>query len=351
MDKYYVYLHRTSSDDKVFYVGSGCRKRMVTKAGRSIPWNNIVKDHQWYSTILKQDMSKNEARDLEVTLINYYSPKGNVCKTKIESLDFKDDLAYILKTFEYSEISPSGLVYKENSKSQGRAVKLRGDVAGTLNPRVNRYRISINNRMRFTYRIVWLLCTGEDPVDFFIDHIDGNTFNNKISNLRKVTHEVNSKNVKRKANKIGHSNIRYMDGYYLVTLKIFGESVVKCFSTLKYGKELALALSIEYRHRTLASAIVAGETYSERHIGKYEKPTILLDYSEEHLDKLLNGICTSSNNKSGIPNISFLIRNNNKTVVAQKVIGGKKMSKKMSVTKYGLEFSMCELTKWLEQLT
>lgn len=351
MDKYYVYLHRTVSDDKVFYVGSGCGKRMVTKAGRSIPWNNIVKDQKWYSTIIKQDMPKSEARDLELMLINHYQPRGNVTLAKIESLDFKDDLDYILKTFEYSEISPSGLVYKQDSRAHGRAMKSKGDIAGTLNIRMNRYRISINNKKRFTYRIVWLLCTGEDPVDFSIDHIDGNTLNNKISNLRKVTNHVNGKNVKSRNSKSGYSNIRYIDNYYSVTLKIFGKNVYKCFSTLKYGKELALALAIEYRYRTLTSAINAGEEYSERHVGKYEKPSILLDYSEEQLDKLLNGICTSSNNKSGIPNISFLIRNNNTTVVAHKAINGKKMSKKMSVNKYGLEFSMSELTTWLEQLT
>ena len=35
-------------------------------------------------------------------------------------------------------------------------------------------------------RVAWLLFYREDPVNYRICHIDGNPFNNKIENLRKV---------------------------------------------------------------------------------------------------------------------------------------------------------------------
>lgn len=45
------------------------------------------------------------------------------------------------------------------------------------------------------HHLIWLFETGEYP-NCLIDHIDGNTRNNKISNLRKVTRFENSRNRK-----------------------------------------------------------------------------------------------------------------------------------------------------------
>lgn len=43
------------------------------------------------------------------------------------------------------------------------------------------------------HRLAWYLCYGELPKNF-IDHIDGDRANNKISNLRDVTHQQNQWN-------------------------------------------------------------------------------------------------------------------------------------------------------------
>lgn len=43
------------------------------------------------------------------------------------------------------------------------------------------------------HRVAWLLMTGEWP-KFDVDHIDGNTINNRWANLRDVTHSVNLQN-------------------------------------------------------------------------------------------------------------------------------------------------------------
>lgn len=350
-NKYYVYLHRTISKDGVFYVGSGCGKRAQSSAGRSIPWRDVTENNPWYFTLVKENLSKSEARTLELQLIKHYNPLGNVRKVSIESKEFDNDLEYILTTFEYNEDSPSGLVYKRDSKMKGRKIKLKGEVAGSLHPMSQRYRISINNQRRLTYRIVWILCKGEDPVNFTIDHIDGNTLNNKISNLRKVTQVVNCKNVKMRAdNKTGHTNISYRDNNFSVMVKVFGKVIRKSFSVLKYGEELALALAIEYKNKCFTSALQAGEDYTERHIGEYTKHKALMDYSTESITNILEAPRLNSNNKSGIPNISYLVRNGKTTVVAQKTINGKILTKKMSVDKHGVESVMSTLTNWLTTL-
>ena len=60
----------------------------------------------------------------------------------------------------------------------------------------NGYRkLKFRGKQYLTHRIAWFLHYGEWPADD-IDHIDGNPANNKLSNLRDVTHSVNLQNRK-----------------------------------------------------------------------------------------------------------------------------------------------------------
>ena len=47
------------------------------------------------------------------------------------------------------------------------------------------------------HRVIWKMVYGTDPN--FIDHIDGNTANNKLNNLRSVTHQENCRNSKQRS--------------------------------------------------------------------------------------------------------------------------------------------------------
>lgn len=72
-NKYLIYRHRRLSDGIVFYIGLGCCKsRAYSRSGRNKYWHNIVKKHGYIIEILKFNLSKEEAVELEQFLISVY---------------------------------------------------------------------------------------------------------------------------------------------------------------------------------------------------------------------------------------------------------------------------------------
>lgn len=68
------------------------------------------------------------------------------------------------------------------------------DKSGTKNS-VKLYRkVSVDYKLFYAHRIIWVMQTGEQPLE--VDHIDGNGLNNKWENLRNVSHSVNGRNQK-----------------------------------------------------------------------------------------------------------------------------------------------------------
>lgn len=67
-----VYLHRKKTDDSVFYVGMGSIKRAYVNANRGNWWNGVVNKYGYYVQIYKENLSKEEAFELEIELIEKY---------------------------------------------------------------------------------------------------------------------------------------------------------------------------------------------------------------------------------------------------------------------------------------
>jgi len=58
------------------------------------------------------------------------------------------------------------------------------------------YQTWVDGKICLVHRIVWAICTGTDPVDFQIDHINGDRQDNRLLNLRLATHGQNALNRK-----------------------------------------------------------------------------------------------------------------------------------------------------------
>ena len=69
--KILIYRHRTIDTHEVFYIGIGSVKRSKSKH-RSSFWKNVVNKHGYYIEIIKDNLSWEEACELEQLLIQEY---------------------------------------------------------------------------------------------------------------------------------------------------------------------------------------------------------------------------------------------------------------------------------------
>ena len=94
---------------------------------------------------------------------------------------------------EYLEYKDGNLYWKKPNSNKVKAEQNAGYIT-----KHNYHRVCILGKQYYTHRLVFLMHHGYLPK--FIDHIDGNKLNNKIENLREVSHFQNMANVKKKKN-------------------------------------------------------------------------------------------------------------------------------------------------------
>lgn len=110
----------------------------------------------------------------------------------------------IKELFDYRD--DGNLVRKVTVQSRSMAGQVAGGVTGE-----GRVLVSVDYRRYKAHRLVWLWHHGTMPPE--IDHIDGNPSNNRIENLRAVTHAQNMKNSKMPVtNTTGYKGVRYHKG-------------------------------------------------------------------------------------------------------------------------------------------
>jgi hypothetical protein len=81
-------------------------------------------------------------------------------------------------------------------------------------------RITIGGRGIRAHRLAWLIVHGKFP-DGLLDHIDGNTLNNSIANLREVNARQSAQNIKRQG--YAYLRTRRHPNKYLSSIVVDGE--------------------------------------------------------------------------------------------------------------------------------
>ena len=97
--------------------------------------------------------------------------------------------SHAAELWEYDETSPSCLRWKIDVAKN----IPKGSEAGNLWLKA-KYRVRASGKQYFAHHIVWTLHFGLIPPEREIDHIDINSTNNRIANLRLVGHSENNKN-------------------------------------------------------------------------------------------------------------------------------------------------------------
>lgn len=121
------------------------------------------------------------------------------------------------------------------------------------------------------HRVVYIISQGFLDNGLKLDHLDGDTSNNSISNLVPKTHKANCQN--RGISSINTSGVTGVSfsnkkcGSYWVSTWVgtCGRRLNKCFSVNKLGSEAAKQLAIEHRELTLTLLNSEGASYTDRH--------------------------------------------------------------------------------------
>lgn len=174
--------------------------------------------------------------------------------------------------FYYDETSWTCLRWKVQ-----KGTKLPGDIAGSVayhsDGRPMTIQVGLNKKNRKSHRIIWEMFNCVIPEGMLIDHLDGNPFNNKISNLALKTKRGNQQNQKlRRTNTNGVKGVSWVtrkdSQYTYAEARVYTKNgdITKIFSTRYLGHEGALSAAKKWREQKLEELNEQGEEYTDRHI-------------------------------------------------------------------------------------
>jgi hypothetical protein len=174
---------------------------------------------------------------------------------------------YLKSYLEYDETSPSCLRW---IKSTTRSVVV-GGAAGHYDG--SYWNLKLHGKLLKAHKVVWALHNEfKDQTRMEIDHRDGDTNNNKSSNLRLVMRKTNMQNRRlNTSNTFGNCGVRCRvddDGsirYIAYWREVCGKQRSKTFSVNKLGDSIAKESAIMFRNNQIERLNAEGADYTERH--------------------------------------------------------------------------------------
>jgi hypothetical protein len=233
----FVYLWYDSNCRK-YYLGShaGSTEEKYAHSCRNMPQfnrNNIPKG--WRRRILASG-TEQAMRDLETLLLinrklrcwtRYYN--RNACSTAV-SIDKQIDISILYNLLAYDAdtgmltwkkrcIDPSKLERSQktwNSRYAGKQAgcNQRGYIA-----------IRMSNKLYQAHRLAWAMHYGVWPTQL-IDHINGDSSDNRIVNLRQITQSENNRNTRIRAdNTSGYVGVHKLGAKWRARIRVNGKSI------------------------------------------------------------------------------------------------------------------------------
>lgn len=269
---FYVYGHVLKDTGEFFYIGKGKGDRHKEKFSRNNQWNSTVNGRDWYSVIMFEGMTSNEALKVEAEIITKY--KSQLTNKTTSSVYKEIDYEVVSKYFYYDETSPTFLRWKiDDGRKKDRSKSGVGTVAGFLSS-YNKVYVTLDRVNYFASRVIYCLFNKQISTDMVVDHIDGNPLNNNINNLRLISFADNARN-----RAISSRNISGVVGVYKKQTKRDGIQWVATwqdhtgkkkrlhFSVFKFGETVAFEMACAARKRGLEKLEQYGILYTERHRG------------------------------------------------------------------------------------
>lgn len=257
---YYVYLHRRKDSGEVFYIGKGKNKRHLSSRDRNKDWKRIVNEYGFYSEIIKENLTNEDASTLEFSLIAKDILYPNLVNKRRCNMYFKSITHDMVKGYVIDDASPSGL-------SRLRKGKLKH--IGTIYYRYKTkepsgwYTRHRSGKVLAVHRIIMVLKGIPLSCDQVVNHINSNPLDNSFDNLEvcsitennqrnRVTNNIrmNPKNTSGITGvlEVKNNNKGYIYYYAMACWSVNNTSKTRKFSYNKYGKDQAWALAIQFRN-------------------------------------------------------------------------------------------------------
>ena len=172
---------------------------------------------------------------------------------------------YVRKLFRYDRCTGK-LINRINRSFRAREGCEAGSLSYTSKRPHCKYRcVKIDQKTYKVHRIIWLYCHGTIPPEMQIDHKDGDGLNNRMCNLRLVTHIGNARNQKQYRTTIsGKMGIDFIESTkrWRVRIGTGGENRhIGCYLSKKDAERARLRAEKEFGYFRNHGRILQGGTY------------------------------------------------------------------------------------------